>query len=192
MLTSTRPIKQVCYPVIAMQKLLPPLLLLCTLGALSAQADTVYKSIDETGAVSFSDTPPEQGVTAETLEIITPQPSSTEDSLANLEAMRETTDRMAADRREREKHRAEMRELNARTQASQQAMVDTTDYVDYYYPIYTGYNNRPHYPHRPPYRPPGLRPKPEHPIARPPLRARSGGSASNNSQLMRPITSGRR
>ena len=162
------------------------------LGSSFAVADTVYKSVDENGVISFSDTPPEDGGEAETLQLVAPQPSSSGESLANLEAMRETTDRMAADRREREKHRAELRETQARTKANQRSQTaSNSDYIDDFYPITTGYDNRRYYQYRPPYRP-GLHPKPVHPIARPPIRARSGGAGSSNSQLMRPITSTRR
>ena len=166
-------------------------LLIGAAAAHGAGAQTVYKSVDESGAVSFSDTPPSGDTEAETLEINAPPPSSDPTQQANLEAMRETTDRMAQDRREREKHRAEMREIQARTAANETARNDNQDYYDDYYPIYTGYNNRRYYNHRPPYRP-GFRPKPEHPIARPPHRPMPRDIGSNNSQLMRPIVSGRR
>jgi hypothetical protein len=174
--------------VVRMIKILPELLIFTLLCSAHAVSDTVYKSVDENGAISFSDVPPENGDETEKLQLVTPQPSSSGESLANLEAMRETTDKMAADRREREKHRAEMRELQA---SKQSQTASSTDYVDDYYPMTTGYNNRRYYNHRPPYRP-GLHPKPEQPIARPPMRPRSAGSGSSNSQLMRPITSSRR
>ena len=156
-----------------------PALLLVTVFA---SAQQVYKTVDENGVVSFSDTPPADEQDVEVLEIKTPAAQAPEDHLERLDAMRETTDRMAADRREREKHRAELREINSRNQQALEPQVvehrNTTDY----WPIYGGpvYG----YPGRPPYRP-GYRPRPEHPIARPPVRPPvSGGS---NSQLMRPI-----
>ena len=167
------------------------LVALAVLCAPFATAQTVYKTVDESGAVSFSDTPPSDNIEAETLEIKTPPPSSDSQQQANLEAMRETTDRMAQDRREREKHRAEMREIQARTNTDKADNGDTRDYYDDYYPPYTGYNNRRYYNHRPPYRP-GFKPKPEHPIARPPIRPTPRDAGSNNSQLMRPIVSNRR
>lgn len=162
-----------------------PLLIL--LVALSAHAQTVYRSVDETGAVSFSDTPPadEQAVEELTLNVAPPQdPEAYEQS---LEDMRETTDRMAEDRREREKHRAEMRELAARTasnqQASQQSLVD--HYSTSWSSTGSGYYYRPG---RPPWRP-GYRPKPEHPIYRPPVMPQPSRPTEGNSQLMRPILS---
>jgi len=159
-------------------------------GASMAAAQTVYKTVDESGAVSFSDKPPEADIETETLELHAPPPSSDSTQQDNLEAMRETTDRMAQDRREREKHRAEMRELQAKTNAAAESD-RTQDYYDDYYPVYTGYNNRRYYNHRPPYRP-GWKPKPEHPIARPPIRPKPHNTGSNNSQLMRPIVSSKR
>jgi hypothetical protein len=167
------------------------LVALAVLCAPFATAQTVYKTVDESGAVSFSDKPPSDDVEAETLVINTPPPSSDSQQQANLEAMRETTDRMAEDRREREKHRAEMREIQARTNTEAADSGKTQDYYDDYYPTYTGYNNRRYYNHRPPYRP-GFKPKPEHPIARPPIRPTPRDAGSNNSQLMRPIVSNRR
>ncbi len=167
------------------------LLIIGVAGIPLASAQTVYKTVDESGAVSFSDTPPAGDTEAETLQINAPPPSSDPTQQANLEAMRETTDRMAEDRREREKHRAEMREIQARNTAGDSNQSNMDDYYDSYYPIYTGYNNRRYYNHRPPYRP-GFRPKPEHPIARPPHRPIPRDTGSNNSQLMRPIVSGKR
>jgi len=164
-----------------MYRLIPAILLLCSTTAL---ATTVYKTVDENGVVSFSDTPQEKD--AEVLKISTPEPQSPEEHLANLEAMRETTDRMAEDRREREKHRAELKELAARNQAPQYP--PQQNYSDYYYPI----NSRSYRRHgQPPYDP-GYRPKPEHPIAHPPLLPNGGGNRSTNSQLMRPMVSSRR
>jgi hypothetical protein len=168
----------------AMCRLIPILLLYCSM----AGAATVYRSVDENGVVTFSDTPPEAGVEADTLQIDTPAPQNPQQHLDNLEAMRETTDRMAADRREREKHRAEMRELAARSQANQPPLQpDSVAYTDYY-PAYSGRRHRPI--HRPPMRP-GYRPRPEHPIARPPLKPGYQSGTWTNSQLMRPLVSSR-
>ena len=141
-----------------------PALLLPLLCSLHTGATTVYKTVDENGVVSFSDTLPDSGTDVETMniEVSDPQPSAAERE--RLEQMRETTDRMAADRMAREKHRAEMRQLNR-----QQAQ-EAESYPEFYEPttIYTGYSgysrSRRHW---------GggrYRPRPEHPIARPPLR----------------------
>jgi hypothetical protein len=165
-----------------MMKFLPIFLMLCS-GAGFA-ATTVYKTVDENGVVSFSDKSPEEGE-AEVLQINTATQQPDEESLANLEAMRETTDRMAADRREREKHRAELRDIAAKQQTYQAPPV----YPQYYpYPIYSRNNHRPG---GPPFHP-GYRPKPDHPVLYPSLRQGSGTFSSTNSQLMRPIVSSRR
>ena len=151
------------------------------------QQSTVYRTVDENGVVSFSDTPPEEGG-ADKVQIDAPAPSSTGEYVENLEAMRETTDRMAEDRRAREKHRAEMRELAARTEAYEQSQQPQVIEYDNYLPSYVGGYYRPGHGHgRPPWRP-GYRPKPEHPIARPPQRTQNARPTQGNAQLMRPIT----
>jgi TolA-binding protein len=139
------------------------LMLVLLLGPVPLLAATVYKSVDENGVVSYSDTAPAQDQQAEVM-VIDVQPGA-DDELAQdqLEAMRETTDRMVADRQQREQHRAEIRKLQAETQSQPQV-------IEYGAPadnssIYTGY-----YPY-PVYRPGGgYRPRPTHPIARPPMR----------------------
>jgi hypothetical protein len=169
---------------------LTPVLILCACIALStcpesAAAATVYKTVDENGTVSFSDTPPAPGVPVEVLRIDVPASQSTAVYLEQLEVLRAATDRMAADRREREKHRAELRELRARTASH---TPDTPGGAIYLPPLY--YPAYPLHP-RPPWRP-GYRPRPEHPIARPPLHPAHGASGSANHQLMRPLVSSSR
>ena len=122
---------------------------------------TVYKSVDENGAVSFSDTLPKDSPAVESFEITIHETTST-DSTELLEEMRETTDRMAADRRERELHRAEMRELQLDTARRQSVPIDPADYnaITYNYSAAGSY-----------YRYPLQRPAwPRHSVARPPLR----------------------
>lgn len=139
----------------------PALSLLCCLPAFAA---TVYKSIDENGAVTFSDTLPAGDVLVETVVIEEQAPPSADASRQRLEDMRETTDRMVADRMAREKHRAELRELNA-----QRNVPAATQEPDTYYDtpfIYTGYTGNNPYPPRRRWRNPH---QPHHPIA-PPLR----------------------
>ncbi|KZX60332.1 hypothetical protein A3709_12135 [Halioglobus sp. HI00S01] len=158
---------------------------LMTASLAFAQSSTVYKTLDQHGAVSFSDTPPGGDEAVETLVVDSPAAQSDGVYEENLEAMRETTDRLAEDRMAREKHRAEMRELAARADAYSEPQ--TVEY-DIYNPVYTGgYYRRHHY--RPIYRPG----HPEHPIVRPPLRPRPSQvqpqrPTHHNSQLMRPIT----
>ncbi|CAA0125520.1 Uncharacterised protein [Halioglobus japonicus] len=134
-----------------------PLSLLCCLPVF---AETVYKSIDDSGVVSFSDTPPVDDILVETVVIETPAAPSSDLTAQRLEDMRETTDRMVADRMAREKHRAELRQLDAQRYAetSQPDVTEyddaTSSYPEYYpYPVRRGWRQ-----HK----------RPVHPIARPP------------------------
>jgi TolA-binding protein len=173
---------------------------------LSALGATVYKSVDDDGVVSFSDSPPEGDPDAESFQIATPPPQDAEEAQRRLDDMRETTDRMADDRREREKHRAQMREIQGDNQWQQQQAPPSYDsgYADYYPPIYTSSSRsirRRNYYGSAPWRP-DYRPRPEHPIARPPIRPGidhrprvqpdSNINRGSNSQLMRPMVSPRR
>ena len=140
------------------------LLLNVSLCCLSAAASTVYKTVDENGVVSFSDTPPATDAPVETMKIDAPTPEVSADEQQRLQDMRETTDRMVADREAREQQRAELRKEQA------QPATPAPDYSDYM--GYSGGDSRYYdrYPlRRPGYRP-GLRPRPEQPIARPPVR----------------------
>ena len=163
-----------------------------------AYTATVYKSVDDQGVVSFSDTRPTGDSPVETMQIDTPDPQLSVEDSKRLEAMRETTDRMAAYRREREQHRAEMRSLQADTNPPPDyGQADYTEYMGYP----SGYSGSGYYaypgrhPWRPGHRPghrPGFKPRPEHPIARPPLRSPAQTQRGSNAQLMRPIVSPRR
>ena len=132
---------------------------------LPGYAATIYKSIDENGVVSFSDTRPAEHVLLETVVIdeqIAPPSGQTQQ---RLQDMRETTDRMVADRMAREKHRAELRQLEAQINA-QQSSRDGSNRVDSS-PV-TSVNTWPVFVPWRPWRP--HHPKPDHPIAHPPLR----------------------
>ncbi len=130
-------------------------------AALATAQTTVYRTVDEDGVVTFSDTPPPPETAVETLVIDLPEEQPGASDQAWLDDMRETTDRMAADRREREKHRAELRKLQAESRPPTQVVVEEKNtYLGY--PLYYG---------RPGWRPGiGHRPRPEPPVARPPLR----------------------
>ncbi len=160
-----------------MNKLIPAFFML---WISTGMATTVYKTVDENGVVSFSDSSPE-GEEAEIVHIATPPAQSAGDHTTNLQAMRETTDRMAADRRERERHRAELREL-----ASTPQNMVLPDYIDTYSTVVGGGYYYP--PGRPPWRP-GYRPESEHLIVRPPLSPAGSAFRGANSQLMRPMLS---
>ena len=127
-------------------------------GALSAGAATVYRSVDENGVVTYSDTVPENGSEVETLVIDVPTPQLTESEQDRLEAMRETTDRMIADRERREKHRAELRQQQAASRPQVVEYIQPAYDGDSYYPVYYPYPV-----HRPGWRPP-------YPVPRPPVR----------------------
>jgi len=75
-------------------------------GALPALGATVYKTVDADGKVSYSDTPPPQGVAAEVIETRDAYAGPDPDTAERLQQMRETTDRLRADRLEREQARA--------------------------------------------------------------------------------------
>ncbi|MEM7691767.1 MAG: DUF4124 domain-containing protein [Pseudomonadota bacterium] len=163
----------------------------CLFGLLTLTAvplvfgQTVYKSV-ENGVTTFSDAPPADG-DAEQIELqLPPEPDSALLS-ERLAEMRENTDRMATDRREREQARATQRaeQLAARDRrAADDASLETSpDWINNYWPAY----NRPgrflrNRPHRVPYRASATPAKP------PP-----GWSvlSPSNSQLQRPIVSRR-
>jgi len=133
------------------------LLLLLLLPALSTRATTVYRSVDENGVVSFTDTRPQDAREVETLEINTPPAQPDDLQQERLEAMRATTDRMAAERRAREKHRAELRQLQARSQPQ------VVEYAPEPPTFVSGFWGGRHFK-------PGTGHRPGHPVARPPLR----------------------
>lgn len=141
---------------------LSALSLLCGIPALAA---TVYKTVDDNGVASFSDTPPAEDVVVETVIIEAPAPLSTELTQQRLDDMRETTDRIVADRMAREKHRAELRSIELQRNAQSTAQ-ETGEYYDET-TVYTGYGP---YPVRRIWRRPNHPSHPGHPIARPPLR----------------------
>ena len=98
------------------------LLLSALLCPLPAFATTVYRSVDEHGAVQFSDTPPAEPIPVDTLQINTTKPLQPEISEQRLREMRATSDRMAADRMARERHRAELRRLSAEADLNRAAL----------------------------------------------------------------------
>lgn len=134
-------------------------------GGGAAMATTVYKSVDAEGRITFSDQPPPAEQLVEILDYDVPQARRSAEDTERLEQMRETTDRMAADRREREAARAK-----ARSEAAAARAAPYPEYVAerYYYPGYPLLRRpvvRP--PHRPPHgRPPHGKP----PSLRPPVR----------------------
>jgi hypothetical protein len=120
-------------------------------------ATTVYKTVDQYGVVSFTDIRPNSAGPVETLVIDVRQPQLNDTDQQRLSALRETTDRMAADRREREKHRAEMRQQTISRQPQYAA-------APYYQPTsFVGYSSSARFSRR------GYnRHRPGHTIGRPP------------------------
>jgi hypothetical protein len=155
-------------------------LLLSLLPTAQAEPTTVYRTVDAQGTVTFSDQPPADAP-AEVLSIDVPPPADPGLLEERLEAMRETTERMAADRLARESQRAEL--AAARKPEPQPEPVPRTLVVPtaplYGWPAY----NRPWRP-RPPVRP--------HPVQPPLLPGQSVVPLQSNQQLMRPIVSSRR
>jgi hypothetical protein len=101
------------------------------LFCLPCAAATIYKSVDARGRVSYSDQAPVETTVVEILEYSETAPTLAADDAARLADMRETTDRMAADRREREASRARVREDRVTTQIVQ------VQQEPYYYPVYS-------------------------------------------------------
>ena len=172
-----------------MNKLLA-LALLVSCAPLCAQ--TVYKSV-ENGVTTYSDSPPDSG-SAQILTIDVAPPAEDAALEARLADMRETTDRMADDRRERERHRAELRDMQqtmqqtaaaAPVQPSSANVPATSGWEGNYWPG----NVRPIRP-RPPFRP--GRPIQAQPLPQPYSVPGWSVMQPGNAQLMRPVVSSRR
>lgn len=128
-------------PYIPFARLLLLLVLLCPV---SIFATTVYRTVDESGAVQFSDTPPVDLIAVDTLEINTTEPLQADETQQRLQAMRETTDRIVADRMARERHRAEMRRLGSETDLNRAALDSPPPaQEEYYYPVPYSYRTYP-------------------------------------------------
>jgi TolA-binding protein len=148
----------------------PHACVLALLCSVTSHAATVYKTVNEDGSTSFSDTKPATDAPVEKMKIDVQQSSlSPQEQQQRLDDMRESTDRMASDRMEREQHRAELQAKQQKQQQQQQAASQQPDYTDYM-GYSSGYSRYSGYPVRRPVRRPGLRPIPGHPIARPPIR----------------------
>jgi hypothetical protein len=153
-------------------------------SAAMGHAATVYKTVDENGVVGFSDTPPIDSGSAEVLQFTPALSNSPEEYSAWLEQMRDATNRMAADRREREKHRVKLREARSRTAAYQEPQSQTA-----------ASDQGVHYPYNRPVTRPSWRRNHHsntHPIIYSPLKSARISSGSSNAQLMRPLVSTRR
>lgn len=166
--------------------LLRSCLLVFALAAPALPAQTVYRTVED-GVTSFSDVPPTDDRRAEKIVIDVPPPAEDPQLAERLEQMREATDRMADDRREREAFRAaqrERRDERARLAAAPSPPVIVAN--GGYWPLY-GVPLLPTYP-RPPLLHPPYRPQPLPEPLQPGWSVMTGG----NEQLMRPIVSGKR
>jgi hypothetical protein len=134
------------------------------LFCLPCAAATVYKSVDAQGRVSYSDQAPVDSAVVDILEFDETTPTLAAEDAARLAEMRETTDRMAADRREREASRSRVQEERVTTQFVE--VQQEPYYYPYYSPVYSrgysrgyshSYGRRRHHPI---IRPPSHRPLP--------------------------------
>jgi hypothetical protein len=139
-----------------------PLLAFALGGALPALGATVYKTVDAAGKVSYSDTPPAQGAAVEVIETRDSDASPDPDAAARLEQMRETTDRLRADRLAREQARA-LAPTPAYPEYPQEESSRSDDgsgWLVPYYPPYRRWHDDGHRPPPPPYVRPGPPPLP--------------------------------
>lgn len=128
-------------------------------GALPALGATVYKSVDSEGKVSFSDTPPAAGTATEVIETRDTHTSPDPDSAERLQQMRETTDRLRADRLARERERA-LPPAPAYPDSPPQDDAQLDDEERWLLPYYPPYRRWHGGGHRPPPRPPYAEPEP--------------------------------
>jgi hypothetical protein len=148
------------------------------IAAHAAAQQTVYKSIDANGNVTYSSTPPPDAARAEAIEL-TPSPAPTEIEAAQqrAQALQELGDQASSEREERSAQLAEARQA-AREEAARQQPAEPPSQAASYggygwgFPIYPGYQPgylrpgvRPPWPERPAPPPPARRPmtKPNHP-----------------------------
>ena len=80
--------------------------LLLTLASASAVATTIYRSLDASGTMRFSDKPPEDAASVEVIHLAVPPPVSAPNSQQLIADMIATTERLREDRLRRTKERA--------------------------------------------------------------------------------------
>jgi hypothetical protein len=116
-------------------------------------AATVFKSIDEHGHVTYADAPTAGAEQVERLVLHVESTARSALDETRMAAMVAVTERMAADRREREQNRADTRQRRARSQPA-----EVEELQRYYLPAYligrryrkhTRPQHRPDYPHGP-------------------------------------------
>jgi TolA-binding protein len=125
------------------------LTLLLLSGGVCSQS--VYKSVDESGNVIFSDTPPERAVITQSVEV-PPGPSeeSIEQAREEVEEISKRADELEERRLQKEQaRRADERERQQQTRTEPPAQSGEDDASPYWYPAYPGYPTYPGRPHRP-------------------------------------------
>jgi len=122
-----------------------------TIGTTTVFGQTVYKSVDADGTVTYSDQPAAAEELLETLELKNPETTtdSAAESAARIEQMAKVTDRLKKDRQERDKARLAEQELALARQQSAPPLIYREEYYRTNYP-YRGRNLfRPHSHHKP-------------------------------------------
>ena len=117
-----------------------------TIGTTTVYGQTVYKSVDADGTVTYSDQPAAAEELLETLELKNPETTtdSAAESAARIEQMAKVTDRLKKDRQERDKARLAEQELALARQQSAPPLIYREEYYRTNYP-YRGRNLfRPH------------------------------------------------
>lgn len=128
-----------------------PLLAACMLMAPMARAETVYKYVNEQGAITYSDSPPAATEDYEEITLRDYSPGDADAQRQTTEEMTRAAERLKADRRQREEDRHRDRPVPP-------PVVYTPGREEirdpYLYPGYPYYYNRPHHRPRPqaPYR----------------------------------------
>ncbi len=122
------------------------LIVTTALATSTIYAQTVYKSVDADGTITYSDQPAASGELLETLELKNPEitADSAAESAARIEQMAKVTDRLKQDRQERDKARLAEQELALARQQLAPPLIYREEYYRTNYP-YRGRNLfRPH------------------------------------------------
>lgn len=124
------------------------IIILLTLIAAAAQGQTVYKSVNADGTITYSDEPVENSVLVEILDI--KNSSDTEqasaESAARIEQMSQVSDRLKQDRLERDK----IRQAQEKLALARQQLAPPLIYREEYYRSHYPYRGRRYYRPRPP------------------------------------------
>lgn len=125
------------------------LLLIATTGMVTktVYGQTVYKSVDADGTVTYSDQPATAGELLETLELKTPESTtdSATESAARIEQMAKVTDRLKKDRQERDKARLAEQELALARQQLAPPLIYKEEHYHTNYPYRNRNLFRPHF-----------------------------------------------